>query len=116
MQGASREELTTIFELLRNLNQLMRIKDERVAYLASAAIERLTRLRADAAISGFVPWNLRQKAPLGDPNLRASYNTLMKILDELVEALRESRMHRALDPSIARAVTVVEEAYGALKR
>ncbi|MGO9268036.1 MAG: hypothetical protein ACLQBA_24625 [Candidatus Binataceae bacterium] len=115
-QNVSRQSPTTVHELLRNLIELVRIKDTRTKYLASAALENLTRLRAEASMAGFVQWDLLQKTPLTHPDLAASYQSFVAILKELVEALRVPRLRWSPeDPSTQKAIMQVEAAWEALK-
>ena len=114
-EGYTGEESTDINELLRNLSDLLKVKDERIAYLASAAVERLASLRAAAGNSGFAHWNLLNKTPLtAGTELMLGYRSLMDVLDKLTDALRATYRWRSLDPKVARAASRIQEAWKAL--
>ncbi len=115
LEGYNREESTDINELLRNLSNLIKVKDKRIAYLASAAVERLASLRAAAANSGFAHWNLLNKTPLtAGSELMLGYRSLMDVLDKLTNALQAAYHWRSLDPKAARAASRIQEAWKAL--
>ena len=116
-QNVSVQATTSVNQLMLNFLALVRIRNKRTAYLASAALEHLARLRVEAATAGFSQWDLMQKAPLAHENLALSYKRFMAVFEQLVEALREptfpwSSMHSL---SIQNAVTQVEAAWEALK-
>ncbi len=116
IQDVGRQDpTTTINRLLRNLLALVRIKDSRTAYLASAAAECLARLRAEA-LRGGLPrsLDLAQKPALGNTHLAALGREFVAALGELVEALRAPRLW-PLEASIQNAATQVEAAWEALK-
>ena len=46
LQNSNRDEFTDVNRLLRNLIELVTVRDKRLAYLASASFERLAALRA----------------------------------------------------------------------
>jgi hypothetical protein len=103
LQHSNREEVTDVNNLLRNLIELVTVRDKRLAYLASASFERLAALRAAAAEAGFVHWNLLNPAPLKiGTELPKIYSGLMDCLEQLTQALRTSRTWQQLDPNIVR--------------
>jgi hypothetical protein len=115
IQSVSPQNPTAVHELLRNLIELVKIKDRRAAMFASAALERLARLRAEASIAGYPQWlDLVQKSPLSHPEIAALYKGFMTMLAELVGALRAPRFW-SLPPTIQKAAIEVEGAWEALK-
>ncbi|HXR36655.1 MAG TPA: hypothetical protein VN754_11925 [Candidatus Binataceae bacterium] len=116
LQNSNRDEFTDVNRLLRNLIELVTVRDKRLAYLASASFERLAALRAAAAKAGFMYENLLNPAPLTTgAELRNIYRGLMDCLDELTDALRTSHTWQSLDPNIVEAGVRVQEAWRALK-
>jgi hypothetical protein len=116
LESPNREEATDVNELLRNLSELVKVRDERIAYWASAGIERLAALRAAAANAGFVHWNLLNTAPLATGrDLKGTYQTLISLLGQLASSLRTIQSWQGLDPKAARAASEVDEAWQALK-
>lgn len=116
LEGSNPEKLTDVNELLRNLSDLLKVKDERIAYLASEGVQRLAALRIAAANSGFVHWNLLNKTPLtADQGLSSRYRSLMDTLGTLAESLRVIRGRQSLDPQVEGAVSRIQEAWEALR-
>jgi predicted component of type VI protein secretion system len=116
LEGSDLEKLTDVNELLRNLSDLLKMKDERIAYLASEGVQRLAALRVAAANSGFVHWNLLNKTPLtANQGLSSRYRSLMDTLGTLAESLRVIRGRQSLDPQIEGAVSRIQEAWEVLK-
>jgi hypothetical protein len=116
LEGSNQEELTDVNELLHNLSDLLKVKDERIAYLASEGVQRLAALRIAAANSGFVHWNLLNKTPLtADRGLSSRYQSLMDTLGTLADALRVIRGRQSLDPQVESAASRIREAWEALR-
>ena len=116
LQNANREQFADVNELLRNLSELVKVRDSRLAYLASAGLERLVALRAAAASTGFVRWNLVNAAPLATGSELADlYRGLMDSLGQLTDALRTNQSWQSIDPRIAEAGLRVQEAWQAMK-
>ena len=115
-EGANREESTDLNWMLLNLSELLKVRDERTAYLASAAIEQLASLRASAAHSGFVRWNLLNKTPLtAGSELASRYRSAMDVLVKLIDALRVAQVRRSLDTETAKAAARIQDAWEALE-
>lgn len=116
LHGSNSEQPTDVNELLRNLSELVKLRDERIAYWASASLERLAVLKAAAANAGFVHWDLSQPAPLtAGKELITTYQTLIRLLGELVHSLPTNQTWQSLDPGAAEAASRVYEAWRALK-
>ena len=116
LQSSNPGEFTDVSELLRNLSELVKVRDERLAYLASASLERLAAMIAAAANAGFVHWNHLNAAPLTTGReLTDIYRGLMDRLEQLTDVLQTSRTWRRLDPKIVDAGVRVQEAWRALK-
>jgi hypothetical protein len=120
-------QLTTVDELLRNLIEVYRVRDARISYLASAAMERLTTLasaaaerlaalKSTAASRGFVHLNLLNRPWSDDPELALLNRNFMERFEELVDALRSYRPIWGLDRRVAQASEKVQEAYESLKQ
>src|SRR5208283_5600223 len=92
VQSSNREELTDIRALTNDLLTLVRLRDARLAYLASSALERLAALRAAVAKRGFVCPNLLNAAPLQtERELAEIYHSLLDRLARLTDGLQENR-------------------------
>jgi hypothetical protein len=124
-ESNNRQELTSVDEMLRNLAEVLRIRDARTSYLASATMERLTllasasaqrlrQLKSTAATQGFVHLNLLNRPWLGDPDLALLYRSFMETFQELVAALRSYRPIWSLDPRVTAAASKIQEAYKSL--
>ena len=115
LQSSNRDECTDAHELAINLIELIGAGDARLAYYASACLERLTALRAEAKAL-FVRWNLLNTPPLENGReLPEIYRGLMDRLERLTDVLQTSRTWRRLDPKIVEAGVRVQEAWRALK-
>lgn len=116
LEISNREELTDIHALTKDLLNLVKLRDARLAYLASAGFERLTALRAAAAKAGIVWSNLLDTGPLEkERDLAEIYRGLMDRLARLTDGLQENRRWQRLDPSIVDAAVRVQEAWRTLK-
>ncbi len=110
-------EPTDLNELLRNLSSLVKMKDERIAYLASEGVQSLIALRRAAALIGFVNWNLSKKEPLAiSSDLRLSYERFLRTLGTLAEALQSVQNRQSLDPQIALPASRIQEAWETLSQ
>ena len=115
LQSSNRDECTDAHELAINLLELIGAGDARLGYYASACLERLTALRAEANAL-FVRWNLLNTAPLEKSReLAEIYRALMDRLERLTDVLQTSRTWRRLDPKIVEAGVRVQEAWRTLK-